>query len=374
MKTTRSTRTETATWLKLSLGFTLWTLLGFFDATETYLRNGTRAQPVGWWQAVALGLALWYAWAILSVFIVRFTRRYPIEHRNWAERVVLHLSAGAFFAMVKLAMDYPIIEIFYCPAPGLTPFMTFYRMGLGSHFHVYLLIYWAIVGTWHASDYYLKYRDREQKSADLGELLGQAKLQLLKSQIQPHFLFNTLNVVTTLIHKDVKLADRMLVRLGELMRASLDNFDSHEVTLRQELDFTAAYLEIEQVRFGKGLQIEMAIDDQALDAKVPFLLLQPLVENSILHGIRHNGHTGRIIIRAELAGKSLRLTVEDSGRGATTPADITEGIGLGNTRARLVQLYGEEQQLEFSRSPLGGLAVTVDIPLSPQNSSALACL
>jgi hypothetical protein len=366
-------RTDSPLWLKWSLAFLLWTTLGFFDATQTYLRNGTRPQPVGWWQAVALGIALWYAWAILTAFIVRFTRRYPIEHHNWPERVVLHLAAAAFFAMVKLVMDYPTIEWFYCPAPGLTPFMTFYRMGLGSHFHVYLLIYGAIIGTWHASDYYRKYRDREQKTAHLGELLGQAKMQLLKSQIRPHFLFNTLNAVATLIHKDVELADRMLARLGELFRLSLDNFDSHTVTLRQELDFTAAYLEIEQVRFGKGLEVERAIDEQALALKVPFLILQPLVENSILHGIRHNGHTGRIIIRAELGDKVLRLTVEDSGRGAGSPPGITEGIGLGNTRARLAQLYGDDQQLDFRPSPLGGLAVSIDIPLTRQNSNVLVC-
>jgi hypothetical protein len=323
---------------------------------------------------MAFGLALWYAWAILSVFIFAFTRRYPIEPHTWPERLVLHLAAGIFFALVKLCMDYPIIEIFYCPAPGLTPFLGFFRVALLGHFHPYVLIYWAMVGIWHAKEYYRKYDDRQKESAHLEQLLGRARLQLLRSQIHPHFLFNTLNGIATLIHKDVESADRMIVRLGELLRASMENFDSHEVSLREELNFTRSYLEIEHFRFGSSLQSEIIVDDRTLDANVPFLILQPLVENAIRHGIAPNGHSGRVVIRTEHLGKAVRLCVEDSGNGTSLTPDFNERIGLSNTRARLNQLYNDEHQLELSRSSLGGLAVTIDIPLVPHNSIALSCL
>jgi hypothetical protein len=363
-----SERAWAARLLKIVAGFGIWTLLGLFDATQTYFSYAARGSPVTWTQAIKLGLALWHSWAVLSLFIFRFTRRFPIGHRTWPERLVLHLVAGIFFALVKLCMDYPVIEILYCSAPGLTPFVDFFRVALLGHFHPYVLIYWAIVGVWHAKEYYLRYRDREQKSAHLEQLLSRARLQLLKSQIQPHFLFNTLNAIATLLHKDVEQADRMIVRLGELLRAAMDNYDSHEVTLRQELNFTRAYWEIEQIRFGNSLEVEMAIDATALDVRVPFLILQPLVENAIRHGVAPNGHSGRVVIRAELLGKGVRLCVEDSGSGGTLPQDFQEHIGLSNTRARLRQLYGDEQQLELSHSPLGGLAVTIDIPALPQGS------
>jgi hypothetical protein len=368
----RVEKVSTTAWMEGMSSFAVWTLLGLFDAAQSYLTYAARGSPISLGRAIAFGLALWYAWAILSVFIFAFTRHCPIEHQRWPERLVLHLAAGIFFALVKLAMDYPIIEIFYCPRPGLMPFFDFFRVALLSHFHPYMLIYWAMVGTWHAKEYYLKYRDREQESAHLEQLLSRTRLHLLRSQIHPHFLFNTLNGIATLIHKDVDSADRMIVRLGELLRVSMENFDSHEVTLRQELSFTRAYLEIEQCRFGIALQSEMFIDERSLDTKVPFLILQPLVENAIRHGIAPNGHSGRVVVRAHLMNKTVRLVVEDSGNGSNLTPDFKEHIGLSNTRARLDQLYGDEHQLELSRSPLGGLAVTIDIPVARQQAAILS--
>jgi hypothetical protein len=359
-------------WFRLATIFGIWTLLGLFDSAQTYISYAARGSPLTWPQAIEFGLALWYGWAVLSIFIYRFTRRYPIGHQTWPERLVLHMAASVFFALAKLCMDYPVIELFYCPRPGLTPFPDFFRIALLGHFHPYVLIYWAIVGVWHAKEYYLQYRDREQQSAHLERLLSRARLHLLKSQIHPHFLFNTLNAIATLLHRDVDQADRMIVRLGELLRAAMDNYDSHEVSLRQELNFTRAYFEIEQIRFGNSLEIDMVVEDAALESQVPFLVLQPLVENAIRHGVAPNGHSGRVLIRAELQGKNLRLSVEDSGSGKTLPQDFKERIGLSNTRARLNQLYGDDHQLELSRSPLGGLAVIIEIPLITRDSGVLS--
>src|SRR5262245_60397925 len=191
----RSDRAVRPRWSSFVLVPAIWTLLGLFDATQSYLSYAAQGNPLRWSQAVEFGLALWYGWALLSLFIFAFTRRYPIGHKTWPERLVLHLAAGIFFALAKLCLDYSVIELFYCPAPGLTPFMDFFRVALLGHFHPYVLIYWAIVGVWHAKEYYFQYRDREQKSVHLEQLLGRAQLHLLKSQIHPHFLFNTLNAI-----------------------------------------------------------------------------------------------------------------------------------------------------------------------------------
>src|SRR6266508_2144901 len=186
---------------------------------------------------VGFGLSLWYGWAVLSLAVFAFTRRFPLEPRVWPWHLALHLVAGACFALVKLAMDYPVIELFYCPDPGWMPFTKFYGMAFSSHFHPYVLIYWALVGVCQAIDFYRKYRERALRASQLEARLAQAQLQLLKMQLHPHFLFNTLNAISALIHKDAEVADRMLARLGDLLRLTLQKEGVQEVSLREELEF-----------------------------------------------------------------------------------------------------------------------------------------
>src|SRR5262245_29225732 len=189
--------------VRWGLWLAFWTLRGLFDAVQTYVRYRVEDAPaVTWPQAVALGLSLWYAWAILAIFVARLARRYPIEQRNWPTRIPFHLAAGAIFAAVKLVIDYPIIEAFYCPAPGLMRFDRFYIVALAGHFHHYVLIYWAMLGVCHALNYYRKFQERDLRTSQLEARLALAQLQCLKMQLHPHFLFNTLNAISALIHKD----------------------------------------------------------------------------------------------------------------------------------------------------------------------------
>jgi two-component system LytT family sensor kinase len=185
---------------------------------------------------------------------------------------------------------------------------------------------------------------------------------VLKMQLHPHFLFNTLHAISALMHKDVELADRMIARLGELLRSTLEHVGTQEVALRDELEFIKPYLEIEQARLGPRLTVQLDIDPEAMDANVPNLILQPLVENAIRHGIAPRAGAGHIEIHARRENGRVRLQVCDNGRGLAT--NYTEGVGVGNTRARLRQLYGEEHQFVMCNRPDGGLEVTVALPFS----------
>jgi len=213
-----------------------------------------------------------------------------------------------------------------------------------------------------AFDYYRKYRERELRTAELEKRLVQAKLQTLQMQLNPHFLFNTLHSISSLMHKDVEAADKMITRLGDLLRAALAGADTQEVTLRQELNLLQLYLSIEQIRFGNRLSVKMEIAPDTLEAQVPNLILQPLVENAIRHGIEPRARPGCIELRSQRQDSRLALVVSDNGAGISGNGAVKEGVGLSNTRARLRELYGETHRFELVGGPAGGMRVEVSIP------------
>jgi sensor histidine kinase YesM len=222
-------------------------------------------------------------------------------------------------------------------------------------------IYWVVVSIVHALTYYRRSQDRERKAVELEARLTDAKLEALRMQLQPHFLFNTLNAISTLVHRDPRAADEMIANLSELLRATLDTTEP-EIPLRQELEFLDRYLEIQQVRFGERLRIEKKIDATALDALVPTLILQPLVENAMHHGIEPQTTPGLVRIAASREGESLRLTVHDNGTPAKPGPKSREGIGLPNTRARLQEMYGNLGRLTLTSASEGGFTVDLEVP------------
>ena len=222
-------------------------------------------------------------------------------------------------------------------------------------------IYWVVVSIVHALTYYRRSQERERKALELESRLTDAKLQALRMQLQPHFLFNTLNAISTLVHRDPRAADEMIANLSELLRATLDTSDP-EIPLRQELDFLDRYLEIQQVRFGERLRIEKEIDATALDAQVPTLILQPLVENAVRHGIEPQTTGGLVRIVARHEGDSLCLRVHDNGMPSKPGPKSREGIGLPNTRARLQEMYGNLGRLTLTSASEGGFTVDLEIP------------
>jgi sensor histidine kinase YesM len=241
-------------------------------------------------------------------------------------------------------------------------FAEVFRPLLVKTFPFNLLIYGVIVSVSHAIDYYRKYHERTVQALELEKHLTEARLQSLLRQLKPHFLFNSLNGIASLMYSDVAAADKMLVRLSELLRLSMSHSGAPLAPLRDELAFLEKYLEIERIRFRDRLTFTMAIDPATLDALVPSLLLQPIVENAIRHGIEPHARPGRIAMRAVRHDEELVVTVTDNGAGMPPGGFTREGIGVGNTRARLAELYGERHRFAFSNQPDGGLVVTIAIP------------
>jgi signal transduction histidine kinase len=358
-------------WARWLLIFGLLTLVALFDASQSFLLLHFFVQrrwppPMSVGTILAISLSEWYAWAALAPLLIIVARRFSFEPTRWRASLGLLLVLTAVVALGKVAIDVPI-QLALRTEWGSLKFDTpgeLFVIFFAARFLIYFLICWAILGVGMAVEYYLKYRQRELQTFQLQARLAQAQLQVLKIQLQPHFLFNTLHTISALMHQDVELADRMLARLADLLRLTLDNAGLQEVPLQQELEFIQPYLEIEQARLGARLQVQMEIDPETRDAAVPNLVLQPLVENAIRHGIAPRPEGGRLAIRTRRTPGQLQLEVADDGPGLPPDDGVPcrEGFGLKNTRARLEQLYGPSHQFTLSTGNPGGLVVTLAIP------------
>ena len=342
-------------WVRVLLIFAGWTLLAVFYAGRMVLSYAYSGYEVNWAFPLQLSLTQWYGWAVLFPVIVLVARRFSFGGRLWWRDALVHLPVAVVFAFGKAIADQTLL-------PLVTGVNVRYRQIDEAHSN--LLTYGVLVGLVLGIDYYRKYRDRELRTAQLETRLAEARLEALRMQLHPHFLFNTLNGISALMHRDVEAADRMLARLSELLRLTLEAGDEQEIPLRQELEFLDRYLAIEKVRFGERLTVLTEVQPDALDAMVPNLILQPLVENAIRHGIGPHARPGRIELRAERRNGRLRLEVTDNGRGIPVGdgGPVVEGVGLSNTRARLRQLYGDDQSFALQNGSEAGLTVRIEIP------------
>ncbi len=343
--------------MKWPLFFAFWTLIGLSFAGQFHISSAKAGLEVSWSQAVGYSLGDWYVFALLSIPVIHLARRFHFEAATWGRSLLAHLLCSVLFSFT-----YMLVRAWVGEWQGAASFGDAFQTLLVKTWHFNLLIYWVIISVTDAFDYYRKYQERERRALELEKSLAQAKLQALQMQLNPHFLFNSLHSISALMHKDVEAADRMIARLSDLLRAALDNSGAHEVTLRQELEFLGRYLEIEQTRFGDRLAVKMDIAPDTLEARVPNLVLQPLVENAIRHGIEPRARPGVIELRAQRRGGMLDLRVSDNGDGLRDHEPAVEGVGLSNTRARLRELYGEAHRLELSNGRSGGLSVWLTIP------------
>ena len=347
--------------IRWGLGFCFWTLLALSFASQFYISSAKAGNEVTWKQAVNYALGDWYVFALLSVPVVRLARRFRFEVGMWARSLSVHVAGSILFSLA-----YMVIRAGVGQWQSQASFIEVFRPLLVKTWHFNLLIYWVIVAVSNAFDYYRKYRERELRASELEKGLAQAKLQALQMQLNPHFLFNTLHSISSLMHKDVEAADRMIARLSDLLRAALDSASTQEVSLGEELKMLELYLSIEQIRFGSRLTVKMNIASEALGAQVPSLILQPLVENAIRHGIEPRARPGCIELQACRHDGSLSLVVSDDGAGLQKRAQIKEGVGLSNTRARLRELYGTAHQFEMIQGEKGGVRVELTIPFREQ--------
>ena len=342
--------------------FCVWTLIGLSFAHQYYVSSASFGNPVPWGHAISHSLTDWYLFAALSIPARWLARRFVIERGNWMRHAGIHVAAGAAFSLAWMALRAWIGVRQGSVTGEAVAFAALFGSLLAKTFYFNLFVYGVVISVAHAFGYYRRFHEREISTLELEKRLTQAKLQALQMQLNPHFLFNTLHTISALVHKDAEAADRMISRLSRLLRYTLESTTAHEVPLKQELAFLDRYLEIEQTRFGSRLTVVREIDPETLAAQVPNLLLQPLVENAIRHGIEPQSRPGRIELRAQRWKEQLRLEVRDNGLGFSPGQLTAEGVGLANTRARLQQLYGSDQRIEFSNAAEGGLLVQVTIP------------
>ncbi len=344
------------------MGLVFWTLLGLSFASQFYISSSKAGLEVSWRQAVSYALGDWYVFAVLSLPVVFLARRFRFEAGSWGRSLAVHALASVGFSFA-----YMVLRAWVGQWQSGAGFGQAFQPLLVKTWHFNLLIYWVILAVSQAFDYYRRYRERERHASELEKSLVQAKLQALQMQLNPHFLFNTLHSISSLMHKDLEAADRMITRLSDLLRAALKSSDRQEVSLQREMELLTLYLEIEKTRFGDRLTVVTEIAPDALEAQVPNLILQPLVENAIRHGIEPRAKPGRILLRAHRQDGRLLLEVSDNGPGVRKNEPLKEGVGLSNTRTRLRELYGPAHQFDLLTGPEGGLRVGLSIPFRTEN-------
>lgn len=340
-----------------------WTLVGLAFASQFYLSSTLLGRSITWGQAISYSLGDWYVWALLSIPILLIARRFPPEGAHPLRTAGVHLAAALVCSLVYVLLRSLVGVVHGHLVDEPVTFAEVFRPLLVKTYPFNLLVYGVIVTLSHAVDYYRKYHERTVHALELEKHLAEARLQALLRQLKPHFLFNTLNGIASLMHRDVDAADRMLVRLSELLRLTMHHPGQPLTRLRDEVAFIEKYLDIERIRFRDRLTARIDVDPALLEIEVPSLVLQPLVENAIRHGIEPRAGAGLIEIGARRAEGRLVLTVRDNGAGLPAGGFAREGIGLANTRARLRELYGEAGELLLANHADGGLETRLSIPL-----------
>ena len=341
------------------------TFVAFIYSVRNLIGAISAGRRIDWAWTVYYEFLYWYIWAAFTPLILWFAGRFEPERFGWKRTALIMLAFGLFVAPVQAGVENALAllgeRIRLVPEADIKRRVQQLPISILLETFTNFIIYLLIAAAFYGYRYYQKYRERQLRSVELEGRLAQAELENLKSQLQPHFLFNTLNAISVLMMRDPENANRMLVRLSDLLRLSLDQAHTQEIALKQELEFLVKYLEIERTRFHDRLTFDTDIDPVTLDAAVPNLILQPLVENAVRHGIGKKTNDGRIRIRARREGSSLCLEVEDNGLGLKV-ASVKEGVGLRNSRARLERLYGSHQRFVLSNTSGGGVLVAVVIP------------
>ncbi|HEX6913549.1 MAG TPA: histidine kinase [Longimicrobium sp.] len=344
------------------LGFTGWGALALFMYTRTYVQYAFPVRPgATTWGELWLGIAIEVGldvlfWTVLTPVILELSRRFPLRGEQRWPNLGVHVLGCVVLASASTIFNFWIATYTFTEGP-YWPRYYFMRI------HYNILSYIVVVGFGHAMEVYDRYRDRELRASQLETQLTRAHLHALEMQIQPHFLFNTLNSISELVHHDPPGAELMIAQLGDLLRMTTDRTVlEREVPLSRELDFVGTYLAIERTRFQDRLFVKKQVDPDVLDCAVPNLILQPLVENAVRHGLSPRVAPGTITITARRVDDRVRITVRDDGRGLPPPGARRERVGVGNTRARLRQTYGGDHRFEMADAPGGGTLVMIEIP------------
>jgi two-component system LytT family sensor kinase len=352
-------------WLKAwAISFLVWTALWVYLSTPTLLRIGESGEEINWLRQLAFLSGHWVS-ALLTPLFLALSWRCPMDRPHWRRCLPRMVAIAVVFAAIDNALCLTIkVALDRLVSEDLVPEIS-YPAWVAKLYIKTIFDYAQIAAVGWAIHYQHESRQRHVRTSQLEARLAQAQVEVLRMQLQPHFLFNTLNAIAALMHRDVAAAERMMARLSDLLRHSLQNGAAQEVPLKEELAFLERYLDIERIRFQDRLTVERSVEPETLDALVPNLLLQPLVENAIRYGVAPRSGGGRVELSARRVAGELELCVADDGPGfALGGASAPEGFGVGiaNTRARLAQLYGEAGRLELGERGEGGACVRLRLP------------
>jgi two-component system, LytTR family, sensor kinase len=354
-----------------------WTAVAALFAGHSYLSYAADGRPVTALQAVWWSVAEWYTWALLTPVVVWIVRRVRRSECPRARALGTLVAFGLLVALLQVVLEYGAdraavllsgdrdLSVRVWLAGGVRGAVLDLAYLLPRKIGFSVVTFWAVVGVVFAADNYRLYRDRELRAARLEGALVGAQLQALQAQLQPHFLFNTLNAIASLIPESPEVAEEMVESLADLLRAALRDGRQREIPLEREMELLDQYLRIQELRFQDRLRVRRALPPELADALVPPLLLQPLVENAIRHGVAPRPGGGAVSVSVEGSGGQLVIVVEDDGPGFTGAARDGAGLGLANVRARLERLYGDSSALVASNRPGGGASVTLRLPLRP---------
>jgi two-component system, LytTR family, sensor kinase len=350
--------------LPWSIVFVAATLLGLLSSTLAWqFTVSTGRYPANWRTLLILNTTYWYLWALFTPAIIWLSQHFRFERQGLWRALAVHLPSVVVFSLTHIA-TMTGMQWWFARAQG-RPFSWWSEAQRTAllNFDWEMMTYWTIVGLSHAILYYRESRHRALRAAQLETRLVEAQLKALQQQLHPHFLFNTLHAISALMHRDVEEADRTLMRLSDLLRLTLESIGRQEILLQAELDFLTKYLQIEQTRFADRLKVRFDVQPETLDTLVPNLILQPLVENAIKHGVAKKAGPGHIEISTRRDGDKLHMEVRDDGVGLSEDAltALQKGIGVSTTRARLQHLFGADYRFEFHRQA-SGLTVVVAIP------------
>ena len=343
-----------------------WLVLSLVSASQRYADSIQTSSPASFPELLFWSLVVWSYWALIVPLVFHLGERIPLRKKRLVLATLAHFTLALVLGLLHIAFVSLLGTLFGPSRAGVrTTFLVEFGRGVRVFLYVELILYWAILGAGIARDSYRKYLDRERRSRELETQLGLARLEALRMQIQPHFLFNALNTVAMLVRNNERSqAVEMVAGLGELLRSSLDDNPQQEVPLAAELSFVRRYLALEEFRFPDRLRVEVDVPEELLQAEVPNLILQPLVENAIRHGVAKSSSPGLVRITARRGNGWLELSVEDDGPGlpAGWQSDAGRGIGLRNVRSRMEQLYGSRQEFVIQNVEPQGAAARLRIP------------
>ena len=365
---------------KYGLLFLVWNAMGLFLFSQGLIQKIVTRDPTPWQHHLISWMVGVWVWFLFTPVVLWLGRRYRLERRRLARRIALHLCLSVLVAFVDLAAEAAVLRTLRVFPTIMTGYSSTFVFLLIIGFHQGILTYWVILAIQYAFGWYRGLEERRREalrlqlhSSELERKLVQAHLGALKMQLQPHFLFNTLNAITVLVRQQRgPQAEEMLARLSDLLRLVLEDVEAQEVPLSRELEYLELYLSIEQVRFQDRLHVKIVVEPECLDAAIPYIALQPIVENAIRHGIGRSSAAGSLVIRARRSGDDLLIEIGDDGPGLTGQGKPKRGIGLANTRARLEQLYGASAQLTLENAPEGGAVARMTLPYHFAAADAVA--